>query len=96
VLGECFVLRRRLLKPSSIVAISFRVTVYEAYVLKLLSMKCGLTRSTLVRIALLKLIRDLMGNGMVKGELPPGYDSMLEQLCSEYEELLSKCINKLR
>jgi hypothetical protein len=59
-------------------------------------MKCGLTRSTLVRIALLKLIRDLMGNGMVKGELPPGYDSMLEQLCSEYEELLSKCINKLR
>jgi hypothetical protein len=96
VLGECFVLRRRLLKPSSIVPISFRVTVYEAYVLKLLSMKCGLTRSTLVRIALLKLIRDLMGNGMVKGELPPGYDSMLEQLCSEYEELLSKCINKLR
>jgi hypothetical protein len=84
------------LKPSSIVPISFRVTVYEAYVLKLLSMKCGLTRSTLVRIALLKLIRDLMGNGMVKGELPPGYDSMLEQLCSEYEELLSKCINKLR
>ncbi len=84
------------MKPSSIVPISFRVTVYEAYVLKLLSMKCGLTRSTLVRIALLKLIRDLMGNGMVKGELPPGYDSMLEQLCSEYEELLSKCINKLR
>jgi hypothetical protein len=89
-------LRRRLLKPSSIIPISFRVTVYEAYALKLLSMKCGLTRSTLVRIALLKLIRDLMGNGMVKGELPPGYDSMLEQLCSEYEELLSKCINKLR
>lgn len=84
------------MKPSSIVPISFRVTVYEAYVLKLLSMKCGLTRSTLVRIALLKLIRDLMGNGMVKGELPPGYEGMLEQLCSEYEELLSKCINKLR
>ena len=96
MLGECFVLRRRLLKPSSIVPISFRVTVYEAYVLKLLSMKCGLTRSTLVRIALLKLIRDLMGNGMVKGELPLGYYSMLERLCSEYEELLSKCINKLR
>ncbi len=84
------------MKPSSIAPISFRVTVYEAHVLKLLSMKCGLTRSTLVRIALLKLIRDLVGNGMVKGELPPGYDSMLEQLCSEYEELLSKCINKLR
>jgi hypothetical protein len=89
-------LRRRLLKPSSIVPISFRVTVYEAYVLKLLSMKCGLTRSTLVRIVLLKLIKDLMRSSRVKGELPPGYDSMLEQLCSEYEELLSKCISKLR
>jgi hypothetical protein len=38
-------LRREWFKPSSIVPIAFKVTVYEDYLLKLLAAKCGVSFS---------------------------------------------------
>ncbi len=83
------------MKPSSIVPVSLRVTTYEDYVLKVLSERCGIPKSTVVRVALLRLISSLMENTKMAEELPQGYNDMLKQLKSEAEEVLNKCVSKL-
>lgn len=76
--------------------IAFKVTVYEDYLLKLLAAKCGVSKSTLVRVALLRmLVRIVDENSVVRRELPPGYDSMLKELSRDVEGILEKCVEKL-
>jgi hypothetical protein len=78
------------------VPIAFKVTVYEDYLLKLLAAKCGVSKSTLVRVALLRmLVRIVDENSVVRRELPPGYDSMLKELSRDVEGILEKCVEKL-
>jgi hypothetical protein len=90
-------LKKEWLKPSSTVTIAFKVTVYEDYVLRLLAAKCNTSKSALVRAALLRLLVGvIVENSWVRGELPPGYDSMLRRLSKDVEEVLDKCIDKLR
>lgn len=89
-------MRRKWFKPSSIVPIALKVTVYEDYLLKLLAAKCGVSKSTLVRVALLRmLVRIVDENSVVRRELPPGYDSMLKELSRDVEGILEKCVEKL-
>lgn len=89
-------MRRKWFKPSSIVPIAFKVTVYEDYLLKLLAAKCGVSKSILVRVALLRmLVRIVDENSVVRRELPPGYDSMLKELSRDVEGILEKCVEKL-
>ncbi len=77
------------------VPISFRVTTYEDYLLRVLATKCGVSRSMIVRVAVLRLIASLLEDGRIVGELPTGYESMLRQLGSEAKEILEKCVDKL-
>jgi hypothetical protein len=78
------------------VPIAFKVTVYEDYLLKLLAAKCGVSKSTLVRVALLRmLVRIVDENSVARRELPPGYDSMLKELSRDIEGILEKCVEKL-
>jgi hypothetical protein len=78
------------------VPIAFKVTVYEDYLLKLLAAKCGVSKSALVRVALLRmLVRIVDENSVVRRELPPGYDSMLKELSRDVEGILEKCVEKL-
>jgi DNA-binding MurR/RpiR family transcriptional regulator len=78
------------------VPIAFKVTVYEDYLLKLLAAKCGVSKSTLVRVALLRMLVGIVEeNSFVRRELPPGYDSMLKELSRDVEGILEKCVEKL-
>jgi hypothetical protein len=78
------------------VPIAFKVTVYEDYLLKLLAAKCGVSKSTLVRVALLRMLARIVDeNSVVRRELPPGYDSMLKELSRDVEGILEKCVEKL-
>lgn len=90
------VLKRRWLKPSYVVPVSFRVTAYEDHLLRVLAAKCGVSRSMIVRVAVLRLITSLLEDGRIVGELPTGYEGVLRQLGSEAKEILEKCVDKLQ
>ena len=89
-------MKRKWLKPSSVIPISFKATVYEDHLLRLIALKCGVSKSFIVRVALLRLLVSLIRDSGLKKELTPGYDYILEQMSSEVEEILNKCISKLK
>jgi len=89
-------LRKKGLKPSSIVTVASKVSVYEDYLLKLVASKCRMSRSSIVRIAILLLLAKIVSDSNIKNELIPGYEDIVMGLSSEAKEELQKCLDKLR
>jgi len=89
-------LRKKGLKPSNVVTVASKVSVYEDYLLKLVTSKCRMSRSSIVRIAVLLLLTRIINDSDVKSELIPGYGDIIVNLGTEAEEELQKCLDKLR
>lgn len=89
-------MKKRSLKPSNVVTVASKVSVYEDYLLKLVASKCRMSRSSIVRIAVLLLLARVVNHSGVKSELIPGYGDIIVSLGAEAEEELQKCLDKLR
>lgn len=89
-------MKRGGLKPSAIVPVSSKLTVYENYLLGLLASKCGVTKSSLVRLAILRLFKEILDSNKILEGLTPGYYNMLKILIAEADDEYVRCINKLK
>ncbi|MEN2999268.1 MAG: hypothetical protein ABDH61_01650 [Acidilobaceae archaeon] len=90
--------RAPLLKPSRLVPVSSKLTEYENSVLEAMAHACGLTKSSIIRAALAKLLEEAMKNDReeIKKRLAPGYDIMFALLKEEALESYRKCISRMR
>lgn len=91
-------MQRSTLKPSKIVPVSAKITAYENSILEALSEECGATKSAIIRIAILKLILELLEGELrssIKLKLPPGYEMIVEEIAKEGGALFDDCLNRI-
>lgn len=91
-------MQRSALKPSKIVPVSAKITAYESSILDVLSEECNMTKSAIIRIAILRLFLEIFDEELkasVRLKLPPGYELIIEEIASEGGALFRDCMNRL-
>lgn len=86
------------IKPSKVVPVSSKLTEYENSILEAIAQACGVTKSSIVRVAVLRLLEEAIENDRleIKKRLVPGYITMFELLKEEALESYRKCLARMR
>ncbi|MEM0366836.1 MAG: hypothetical protein QXO93_01580 [Acidilobaceae archaeon] len=92
-------MRKLSLKPANIITISTKITEYENTILDVIADECNLTKSKLIKIAITKLIEEIIQNdtrNIIQSRLISGYNIVFNTIKEDSKITLDKCISRIR